>query len=197
MKWEILLGSFFTVLGFTEEFLAHSGESRTFSASLEIEATLVALLGLAIFVKAAVNVRPTVRQRKGTFIIVTVLILCASSLNYFAISSVIANATQASDNSVTNDVRPILVRIVGGPISQNGEYYMPDTVSLVIGVNNTIRWQNVDASHHTVTDLNRLFESGNINPNQSYAHSFNKPGVYAYTCDYHPWMKGTVVVKDK
>jgi plastocyanin len=68
-------------------------------------------------------------------------------------------------------------------------------MTLVFGVNNTVTWENADVSHHTATGPNRLFESGNINPGQNFTYIFTLQGIFAYTCDYHPWMKGTVVVK--
>ncbi len=177
--------------------MAHSGPSKTFFASLQIEASLIGIAGLAFFVRAALKVRPVARQRVGVVVAMTTLILLAGSPTYFAITSVIFNMSLSGDRSLSTNVRPVLVKIVGGPTSQGRDYYVPETITLVIGVNNTIIWQNVDVSHHTVTDLNRLFESGNINPDQSYGYSFNRQGVYSYVCDYHPWMKGTVTVRDK
>ncbi len=188
---------FFTTLGLMEELLAHSGPSKTFFASLQVEASLIGVAGLVFFVRASLKVRPVARQRVGLVFALTTLILLAGSLTYFAITSVIFNMSSTGDRSLSTNVKPVLVKIVGGPISQGGDYYIPKTITLVLGVNNTIIWQNVDASHHTVTDLNRFFESGNINPNESYSHFFDKPGVYAYVCDYHPWMKGTINVRDK
>ena len=38
--------------------------------------------------------------------------------------------------------------------------------------------------------------SGNIAPGASYAHTFTKAGSFAYHCNYHSVMKGTVTVSD-
>jgi len=195
MKWEIILGSFFTALGVAEEFLSQSGESRTFLASLQIEASLLSTVGLALFVKVLFQVRRQLRQKLGLLVVLIPLILVATSLVYILGSSAIINVTAASEPSPLAGIKPVVVKVAGGPIAQGSDYYVPERVTLVIGVNNTIIWQNVDASHHTVTEVNRLFESGNINPNQSYTRSFTRPGAYSYVCDYHPWMKGTVIVR--
>ena len=73
--------------------------------------------------------------------------------------------------------------------------YSPDAITVVIGVNNTVVWVNNDDMPHTVTSTNKLFDSGNLNPGDTFSYTFTSPGTYTYGCSYHPWMKGTVVVK--
>ena len=73
--------------------------------------------------------------------------------------------------------------------------YSPDTITVVIGVNNTVEWVNNDNMPHTVTATNKLFDSGNMNPGDTFSYTFTSPGNYSYGCSYHPWMKGTVIVK--
>jgi plastocyanin len=73
--------------------------------------------------------------------------------------------------------------------------YLPDPVTVVIGVNNTITWTNNDSAPHTVTANDGSFDSGAMAPTQTFTFTFDKPGTYTYHCVYHPWMVGTVVVK--
>ena len=78
--------------------------------------------------------------------------------------------------------------------------YAPDTITLVLGVNNSVTWTNNDAAAHTVTSDNTTggspaFDSGNLAAGASYSHTFTATGTYTYHCNYHNWMKGTVVVK--
>ncbi|MDE1852852.1 MAG: cupredoxin domain-containing protein [Thaumarchaeota archaeon] len=73
--------------------------------------------------------------------------------------------------------------------------YSPETVVVVVGVNNTVTWINDDTLPHTVTARDGSFDSGNLNPGQSYNHTFDALGVFDYYCTYHWWMHGTVVVK--
>ncbi len=73
-------------------------------------------------------------------------------------------------------------------------YYSPQTITVVIGVNNTITWINNDNAVHTVTDTG-VFDSGFIQPGQSWSYTFTTPGTYQYHCTIHPWMTGTVIVK--
>lgn len=68
-----------------------------------------------------------------------------------------------------------------------------DTVTIAAGA--AVRWTNGDPIEHTVT-----FDAGEpgsplIPPNGSYVHRFDKPGVYAYHCTPHPFMRGVVVVR--
>jgi len=76
-----------------------------------------------------------------------------------------------------------------------GKAYSPDPVTLVVGVNNTIKWVNNDNAPHTVTANDASFDSGNVAQGQSFAFTFTTPGTYQYHCVYHPWMIGTVIVK--
>jgi len=81
----------------------------------------------------------------------------------------------------------------GGNTSALG--YAPDSITVVIGVNNTVIWTNDDNMPHTVTAVNKLFDSGNLNPGDNFSFTFTSAGIYSYGCSYHPWMKGTVIVK--
>jgi plastocyanin len=53
-------------------------------------------------------------------------------------------------------------------------------------------WRNTGTLQHSVTS--DTFDLGLINPGQPFAHRFDAPGVYAYHCTPHPWMKGIVRV---
>lgn len=87
----------------------------------------------------------------------------------------------------------------GSGDSTNPPGYSPDTITLVIGVNNTVTWTNNDSVHHTVTTTNApaggSFNSGNMNAGVSCSHTFTVAGTYDYDCAYHSWMTGTVIVK--
>jgi plastocyanin len=80
-------------------------------------------------------------------------------------------------------------------VSLNG--FAPQTITLVIGVNNTVTWMNNDFTIHTVTANNGAFDSGFIQPSANYSMTFNTPGTYQYHCSIHAWMKGTLIVVPK
>lgn len=73
-------------------------------------------------------------------------------------------------------------------------YYSPQTITVVIGVNNNVIWINNDNAIHTVTGTG-VFDSGYIQPGQSWTCTFSTPGTYHCHCSIHPWMTGTVVVE--
>ncbi len=80
------------------------------------------------------------------------------------------------------------------------EYFRPEEIVVVIGVNNTVVWTNMDFSEknaHDVTSDDGLFYSGFIDPGESWSYTFEDPGEYAYNCGLHPeWMVGKVIVRE-
>jgi plastocyanin len=192
LKFETILGLFLLGLGFAGEIIALSTRSHVLLASLEGEATLVLIGGLASSLVGLLR-GPRGRRRLALFSAAT-LIFSVGSVAYFNYNYAF-NTTSPSEGLSSHVGKAVEVRIIGGALYQTGkDTYMPGTITLVVGVNNTVTWENVDVSHHTVTGSNRLFESGNINPGQNFTYTFALQGIIAYTCDYHPWMKGTVVV---
>jgi plastocyanin len=89
----------------------------------------------------------------------------------------------------------VTVTIPAGVGSSTSLNYAPPSITVVIGVNNTVTWVNKDQSIHTVTATDKSFDSGNILTGGSFTLKFTTPGTYSYVCIYHSWMKGTVVVK--
>jgi plastocyanin len=74
--------------------------------------------------------------------------------------------------------------------------FTPDTITVVIGKNNTIVWTNNDASIHTATsDTAGVFDTGNIVAGASVQVTMTTAGTFTYHCVYHAWMQGTVIVK--
>ncbi len=75
--------------------------------------------------------------------------------------------------------------------------FSPSTITVVIGVNNTLTFKDMDnsAQYHTVTATDKSFDSGNMKFGDTWTHTFGTPGTYTYYCIYHSWMKGTVIVK--
>jgi len=85
----------------------------------------------------------------------------------------------------------------GSGLNVNLPGYTPTDITVVIGVNNTVKWVNNDNMAHTVTASDGSFDSGNLNPGALYVHTFTSPGVYHYICSYHYWMQGTVTVQSE
>ena len=73
---------------------------------------------------------------------------------------------------------------------QNSAFY-PD--SITISTSDTVKWTNLDSDIYTIVGTD--FSSGNISNEQTYEHTFTKPGTYHYYCSINPSMKGVVIVK--
>jgi plastocyanin len=58
-----------------------------------------------------------------------------------------------------------------------------------------IVWVNKDLFPHTVTANDKAFDSGSIAANASWAFTPPRPGDYAYSCSFHPTMKGIIKVQ--
>lgn len=53
---------------------------------------------------------------------------------------------------------------------------------------------NDDDAAHTWTADDGTFDSGNLESGDSFRHTFDEAGTFAFHCELHPSMKGTVVV---
>jgi len=113
--------------------------------------------------------------------------------NTTSTTSITTSTSSTSSAAPANAVHVSIQAGAGTNVSSLG--YSPDTITIVIGVNNTVVWVNDDNMPHTVTATNKLFDSGNMNPGDTFSYTFTSPGTYTYGCSYHPWMKGTVIVE--
>lgn len=75
--------------------------------------------------------------------------------------------------------------------------YDPATVNVKVGT--TVRWKNEDDAPHTVTSNTGgalVLNSGILQENDTYTHTFTLSGSYHYHCSLHPDMQGTVNVTE-
>ena len=66
--------------------------------------------------------------------------------------------------------------------------------ALEVKSGDVVEWKNEDITPHTATSA-PLFDSGSIDSDKSWRHTFTEPGNFPYTCTFHPDMKATVTVK--
>jgi len=76
--------------------------------------------------------------------------------------------------------------------------YVPSLILTKKG--NSVTWVNEDSAFHSVTSGSYdsptdLFDSGHLDPFESYTFTFDEIGDYDYFCTLHPWMKGLVTVE--
>ena len=96
---------------------------------------------------------------------------------------------------------PLTVNMPSGAgLPSGAPGYAPDTITVVIGVNNTVMWTNGDTVAHTVTSDNQtaggspLYDSGMMKAGANFTYTYTTPGKFTYHCTYHSWMVGTVIV---
>jgi len=70
--------------------------------------------------------------------------------------------------------------------------FKPDSVTIKAGT--TVVWTNKSDTLHIVTSDDSSWMSESLDQGQSFKHVFDKPGTYAYHCDIHWFMKGTIIV---
>jgi plastocyanin len=84
---------------------------------------------------------------------------------------------------------------VTGPVTIEIRNFAFNPATVTIPVGSTVTWRNADSVAHTASATSGAFNSGNLSPGQSYSHTFNEAGTFAYACLYHPYMLGTIVVQ--
>ncbi len=93
----------------------------------------------------------------------------------------------------------VIVNMPAGVASNAALNFQPATITVVIGVNNTIKWVNQDTVPHTVSSTSGPSQFGNdgtIAAGGSYTVTLTTAGTYHYQCNLHPAnMQGIVIVK--
>lgn len=74
-----------------------------------------------------------------------------------------------------------------------GFEFQPRVIRVAKGTR--VSWTDADAANHTVTFANGPGDLGNIREGGKLFAKFSRAGRFAYVCQYHPNMRGTVVVK--
>jgi len=69
------------------------------------------------------------------------------------------------------------------------------TNPLTVAVGTTVAWTNNDSTAHTSTADASQWNSGTINPGQTFRFTFTAAGTYSYHCTIHPNMIGRVTVQ--
>jgi plastocyanin len=73
--------------------------------------------------------------------------------------------------------------------------YDPDPVTVQVG--GKVTWLNQDSAPHTATAEDGSFDTGALEEGKLKSESFKQAGTYAYICEIHPDMHGTVEVVEK
>lgn len=70
--------------------------------------------------------------------------------------------------------------------------FVPKRLEIAAGT--TVTVINDDDEAHTARAADGSFSSGGLDTHAAWTHGFVRPGTYAYFCELHPDMTGTIVV---
>jgi len=71
--------------------------------------------------------------------------------------------------------------------------FAPKEITVAPGTK--VVWTNRDETPHTVTSNDKSFASNGLDTDDTYEHTFDGEGDFAYICTVHPFMTGVVHVK--
>jgi plastocyanin len=95
--------------------------------------------------------------------------------------------TNDTDENVTDaGTEPTAVEIIE-------DSFDPEIAMVMAG--ETVSWTNMDDEAHTVTAEDGTFDSGEIEPGESFNYTFEETGTFDYYCTIHPDMTGSVIVE--
>ena len=137
--------------------------------------------------------------------IITLAIILGISISIIGLSLSNYNFEETNSEETTVKVEEIIKADVIIPIKVSRPgcdiediCYIPSNI--VVEKGKSVTWLNEDSSFHSVTsgfypEPTGLFDSGHLDPYQSYTLSFDEFGTYDYFCTLHPWMKAQVIVE--
>ena len=130
-----------------------------------------------------------------TIVVIAVIILVTIALAFSNYS--FEENVEETDLTIKGDV--IMPTKVSRPgCEENDRCYIPSLI--VIEKGKQVTWVNEDSAFHSITSgyygtPTQLFDSGHLDPFESYTLTFDETGTYDYFCTLHPWMKGQVIVE--
>ena len=135
--------------------------------------------------------------------IIAIILVISVSIIGLSLSGMVSEERNSEEINLQNDflippdvVIPMKVSRPGCDIEDI--CYIPSKI--VVEKGKSVTWLNEDSSFHSVTsgfypEPSGLFDSGHLDPYESYTLSFDEIGTYDYFCTLHPWMFAQVIVE--
>ncbi len=114
--------------------------------------------------------------------------LSVNGMRTVALAGVAALLPACGSSSAQPAPRPGVARL-----TISGYAYQPPRMTVRPGTK--ITFANRDQTAHTATSTNTGFDTGTIKPGKSATVTVSKPGTYAYYCQFHAFMHGTIIVR--
>ncbi|GAC1656911.1 MAG: hypothetical protein NVS4B7_01490 [Ktedonobacteraceae bacterium] len=135
------------------------------------------------------------RSRTTILFLLLVLLLAACGASSSGHSAVPVHPTTVATSAPSPASTPVAVAQV--KMVTQGSMYAFEPATLTVKVGTEVIWSNNSNAPHTVSSDMGLFDTSNplgINPSQTYAFTFTKPGSYSYYCNIHTYMTGKIIV---
>lgn len=101
--------------------------------------------------------------------------------------------TATSQATTANATTPAASVPEGAPeVDQDNLAFKP--TSLKVKAGEAVYFKNSETAIHTV-DINGNNESGTMKKGDVFTYTFDAPGEYKITCEFHPQMKATITVE--
>lgn len=141
-------------------------------------------------------------------VIIVIVLIIAFVAGYFAGTGTgsvtqYQTVTKTTTASATQSLNPTCVTLGNCPASfiyiaygaskSTSPAVNPSSISVMIGGNNTVTWENLDTVTQTIVSQNNLFNPQSLAPGQSFTYTFSTPGTFTFAGNY-PSITGTVTV---
>lgn len=101
------------------------------------------------------------------------------------------------DRFILDSSNAVIIIPQGSASPESQNYLIPQTLTVVLGVNNTVTWINEDDVASTLVADDGTWQTGMILPGKSSSVTFNQTGIFGYHGEPHPWKKGKVIVLEE
>ena len=133
-----------------------------------------------------VNMKPKTWIALSIFVLIAIIIISG----YF-ILKVYNEVILANKDLKANISTGELYNLYNVEITSSG--FVPATIE--IGKGDAVMWKNQDyALHRVVSTSGDGFDSGKLYRGQNYTKIFDNETIIEYSCPYHPYTKGKIIV---
>lgn len=140
-------------------------------------------------------------RRRAAFLLLLALAVAACSSGDDTTTTAAATTTDeatttsaGSETSTTTDATTSTTSEAGGAQVIISDFsFNPGDITVTAG--STVTWDNGDGVSHTTTSDDDVWDSGSLGSGDTFEVIFDEPGVYAYHCNIHRTMTGTVTVE--
>jgi plastocyanin len=141
---------------------------------------------LLAFTTVAQTLRSGAWEKEGTLMrrIVLLVTVALSLVAMLFVVSATGAQKQATAGAQKQATRTVLI--------QNFRF---SPAHITVKPGKKVAWVNKGGATHTATANNGAFDSGTLQPGESFSRTFRKSGKFNYHCEIHPKMTGSVTVK--